>query len=92
MKHCLVNTCDKRLDEVSEQRGTTYLSSLVGTTALNIFASSFTVGFDTIIALARWGFPRRSAAISLIIKENRNQYNSGEGENPHYERETICES
>ena len=43
------------------------------------------------IALARWAFPRRSAAISLIIKENKSRYNSGEGENPYYERKTICE-
>ena len=26
------------------------------------------------IALARWAFPRRSAAISLIIKENKSRY------------------
>ena len=43
------------------------------------------------IALARWAFPRRSAAISLIIKENKSRYNSGEGENTYYERKTICE-
>ena len=43
------------------------------------------------IALARWAFPRRSAAISLIIKESKSRYNSGEGENPYYERKTICE-
>ena len=43
------------------------------------------------IALARWAFPRRSAAISLIIKKNKSRNNSGEGENPYYERKTICE-
>ena len=43
------------------------------------------------IALARWAFPRRSAAISLIIKKNKSRYNSGKGENPYYERKTICE-